>query len=392
MRIGVGKEIKPGETRAGLMPEQVARLVHEGHVLYVEIGAGVGSGFVDAEYEAAGAKAVAKRELYERCDLIVKVKAPLDEEVSLLGPHHTLFTYLHLDGNAPVEYAQQLCATGGVGIAYEWVEKATGELPLLSPMSDITGVLFARRSMELLMSHAGMLGGDYVEGCPPARALVIGLGHIGKHASKVFLRNGFDLTVVDIEPERALDSLAERLGDAAGDGWRKRIEVITSSEDDPLATQQAIAARLPATDILICAAVRRPSLPVSRCRYLVTRQMIALMQPGRIVCDATASMRDLVETCVPTEILDETYVEEGVVHYNPDHIPALTPRPATRLLTQATFPYLRELAAKGWREALTDNLELRGGLMYAEGAFWHPVTCKAKGLPLTSYEVLFPPS
>jgi alanine dehydrogenase len=177
MRIGIGKELKPGEKRVGLMPEQAATLVQDGHAVYVEVGAGIGSGFADTDYQAAGAQAVPKQEMYERCDLIVKVKAPLDEEVPLLGPHHTLFTYLHFDGNASPEYGRQLCATGGVGIAYEWGQKSTGELPLLSPMSDITGVLFARRSMELLMGHAGMLGGDYVEGCPPARALVIGLGH-----------------------------------------------------------------------------------------------------------------------------------------------------------------------------------------------------------------------
>ena len=337
MRVGVLKERKRDERRVALRPDQTAALVAAGHEVLVEPGAGLASGFADADYAGSGAALDGRERIYDASELLLKVKCPLPEEYGFLKRGHIVFAYLHFDENIAPSEIERIVATGITGIAYEWVEKS-GTLPLLTPMSEITGAIFALRAMELLVEHAGVLGGGYVDGWPESQAIVIGAGHIGSNAINVLLRNRFRVVVVDKHPE----TIEMRIRPYVDLGmWSDaRPEIIRFDESSPGASLEEIRRHLPETAIVICAAVRRPSLPKSRCEYLIDRAGVAAMPEGSVLCDATACDRDLIETAVSSESLTETYVEEGTVHYNCDHIPSLVPATATKLLTDATFPYV----------------------------------------------------
>ena len=376
--IGIPRERMQEENRVGLMPDQVAVLVRAGHAVRVEAGAGENAGFPDARYREAGARICSKEEAFG-ADLIVKVKCPLREEYPLLKAGKTLFAYLHFDGNLPAEEIRAIAATGITAIAYEWVE-VDGQVPLLAPMSRISGVLFARRAMELLLAGQKHLGGAYGLDGDPARAMVIGAGHIGAYAIQTLARNDVRLVVVDKHPE----TLDERIR-AAWPGWTPACaeEVIRFDEDRPEESVRAIRERLPRVDTLLGCAMRRAKLPVERMRYLVDRAAVATMRPGSILTDATANIRDLFETAVPTLGLRETYAECGVVHYNCEHIPSLAAKTSTQLLTRATFPYVRRLAEDAVR-ALADSLPLRLGTMCCRGRVTHPYTAAKKGFACAS--------
>ena len=377
MIIGVPRECMRDEQRVGLMPSQVAQLVAEGHRVGVEAGAGCAAGFADDAYRLAGAALCGKAEAFG-AELVVKVKCPLADEYRYLRTGQTVFTYLHFDGNAAAADILAMVGSGFTGIAYEWVEEQ-GRYPLLEPMSRITGALFARRALDMLLTARGHIGGGYGLGCPPARAMVIGLGHIGAHATDVLARNDVSLVLVDKHPE----TIDVRLR-AIQTAWTgSRVErVIAFDENDPDSAVRALRAELPRIDILIGAAVRRPCLTRERCRYLVDRAAVATMRPGSILCDATANIRDFFETAVPTLGLHETYEECGVIHYNCEHLPSLAAHSATLLLTNATFPYVRRLAA-GLRQALINSPGLRRGTMCHAGRLTDALTARNKDLEWT---------
>lgn len=380
MRIGVAKERMRDEYRVGLEPGHVEELVAAGHRVRVEAGAGAQAGHADAMYAAAGAEVCGAEAAYD-ADLVVKVKCPLPEEYPLLKAGQTLFTYLHFDGNAPVEDIAAIVATGVTGIAYEWVEE-DGRYPLLEPMSRITGVLFARRALDLLLKGRKHVGGAYGLGLEPARAMVVGVGTIGSRAAGVLARNGLDLTLVDKHP----DTLDERMR-AIWPGWTPDCAPrrIAFDERDPDPAVRALRAELPGTDILIGSAVRRPTLPPERCRFLVDRAALGTMKPGSVLCDATANIRDFFETAMPVLGMDETYVECGVTHYNCEHIPSSAAHSSTRLLTQATFPYVRRLAG-GVAAALRASRALRRGTMCRAGRLTDPLTARNKAMACTPIE------
>ncbi len=384
MEIGLLKERKRDERRVGLQPEQVSELTQAGHSVYVETGAGKAVGHDDDDYGAAGAEIVSQAEVYERARLLVKVKCPLPEEYQFLGPDHILFTYLHFDENIPPARLMQIVETGVAGIAYEWVE-VDGRFPLLWPMSELTGAVCARKTMSLLMERAGLLGGRYTSEWPASRAMVIGAGHIGANAINVLVKNCFALTVVDKHPETLESRLRPYLDMEA---WSAAApEVIPFDESRPDESVGALRERLPETDIVICAAVRRPTLPKAVCEYLIRREDVATMRPGSVISDATACDRDFIETCVSTESLTETYVEEGVVHYNCDHMPSLVAKTATRLLTKATFPYVHALCA-GFEQAIRDNQALAKAVMCYRGRLAHACSAKKKNLEYTELAAL----
>jgi len=384
MRVGVLVERKHDERRVSLRPDQAAALVADGHEVLVESGAGVASGFEDAEYSAAGAALAKREEVYDRAGLLLKVKCPLPEEYGFLRAGRVLFAYLHFDENVAPSEIERIAATGITGIAYEWVEK-DGTLPLLAPMSEITGAIFALRAIGLLIEHSGVLGGGYVSGWPASQAMVIGAGRIGSNAINVLLRNRFRLVVVDKHPE----TIEERVRPYVDPGvWSEALpEVVPFDESDPASSVEEIRRRLPATQIVISAAVRRPSLPKSRCEYLIDRAGVASMPGGSVLCDATACDRDLIETAVSSESLTETYVEAGTVHYNCDHVPSLVPATATKLLTDATFPYVRKLAG-GFDVAARSSAPLRGAVMCHRGRLTHTYSAEKKGLPHVSLDEL----
>ena len=290
---------------------------------------------------------------------------------------------MHFDGNAQREDNEAIVARGVTGNADEWVE-VDGGYPLLDVMSRITGVLFARRALDLLLAGRRHLGGAYGLGTARARAMVVGSGHIGANAIAVLARNDVDLVLVD----KHVDTLDARLA-AVWPGWRAECagRRIRFDEERPDESVAQLRAELPGVDVLIGAAVRRPSCPKARCPYLVDRAAVAAMRPVRVLFDATAEMRNFFETAVPTTGMDETYVECGVVHYNCEHIPSMAAHTSTQLLTAATFPFVKALAS-GPDEALRGSASLRRGTMCRAGWLTDELTASRKNLPHRSVESL----
>jgi alanine dehydrogenase len=387
MRIGVPKERKTDETRVALRPDQAAKLIIKGHSVLIESGAGVKAGFEDCEYEKAGAKIVDVRKLFKNSKLILKVKCPLESEYDLLTDEHILFTYLHFDENIKAENISRIVSRGVTGIAYEWVEM-DGHFPLLEPMSELTGAVFARKSMGLLMEHKGLLGGRYMEHWPSATAMVIGAGHIGCNAVNVFAQNHFRIILVDKHPETLKTRLANYV--KAPTLMSADINAIRFDENRPDRSMSEIQKHLDTTDILICAAVRRQTLPKEKCEYLIRREDVSTMTRNSVICDATACDKDLIETCISSSSLKYTYVEEGVIHYNCDHIPALVAGTSTRILTEATFPYVEILADKSIVEAFESSGPLAAGVMCFGGKLTHEYSAKKKHLEFTPLGELIP--
>lgn len=381
MKIGLGKEVKTDERRVALTPEGARQLIRDAHSVFVEADAGSGAGFGDEDYAGAGAMVVGKPDLYETCEFILKVKQPIGDEIGLLRPGQVLFTYLHLDENAPPQYALSLRDTGVSAIAYEWVESDDGSHPLLLPMSEITGCLFAKRGIELLTRHKGILAGGYHPKTEPARALLIGLGTIGRFAARTILMNGLLLTICDKHPDSVMERLRRTVPPHVLQESADQIQIIHSSETEFRYTQEAITRELPSCDMLLCAAVRRPSLSAASCPHLITRDMLRKMAPGSVVIDATACDKDLVETAVSSPQLYHTDDVDGVIHYSCDHIPALTPVTSSKLLANATLPYVRALAQNGFVGAVRSEPALARGVMCASGKLVHRYVCEKKGLP-----------
>lgn len=389
MIIGIPKETKQDERRVSLRPDHTASLINMGHKVLIETLAGEAAGFEDQAYEEAGARIVPLDNIYSDGELILKIKNPSLEELSMYHEDQILFTYLHLDENAPSNYAYSLAGTGVSAIAYEWVEKPEGVFPLLAPMSELTGILAAKRGAELLTQHAGLLGGRYHPSAEAARVLLIGVGTIGVNALKYFLMNGLKVIIVDKNPdtleERVLKTIAKGLWGRSSGFIEKYIHF---DEDVPEAAKSEICEVLPKIDILLNCAVRRPSLPKEKMEYLITRRMVGLMQKKRILIDATACDRDLIETVVSSPSLTQTYMDNGVIHYNCDHLPSLASTTATQMLTDKTFPYAQIIANNGFLEAIRMDKGLCRGCMTHNGKFYHPYVCQKKGLPLSKIEDL----
>lgn len=367
MIIGIPKEIKIGETRVAITPEELKEFVKQGHKVLIESVAGEKSGFSDTDYEATGGIIVGKEELFSDAELILKIKQPYAEEMPYFREDQTLFTYLHLDGNAPREYTEELLKLGICAIAYEWVEKEDGTHPLLIPMSEITGNLVAQIGLELLTypnGEKGIFAGG-IEGLDPARVTIIGGGIIGCNAANYALRVGTKVTIVDKHPW----DLSERL---------KRyvpahlVEVVDGVESD----ESNIRSLLPQTDLLINCAVRRPDFKEP---HLITREMLKLMEKGSILIDATASDHDMVETCKVTSHLEPTFVVDGIIHYCVDNVPAAVPRTSTLALTSKTLPYALEIANKGFWRAVSENEELAKGVMFVKDKIVSKLIADLKG-------------
>lgn len=379
MKIGIPKERKKDEHRVALMPHQVHELTRQGHKIFVESSAGIEAGFVDNNYIDAGAEIVGQEDVYEAGDLILKVKCPLPEESHFYGRGKTLFAYLHFDENIPPEIIRQIVDTGVVGIAYEWVQEGS-IFPLLQPMSELTGVLFASRATELLMAHKGKLPGKYFANQQPARAMVIGAGHIGSNAIRYLLKNGVRTTIVDKHPETLENRVCRYIEKKEWKKWLADIEIIHFKQDEPEQGVDAIRQKLPETDIVICSAVRRPDFPKDKCEFLIDREGVKSMEPKSVICDATACDRDYIETCVSSSSLTEIECIEGIIHYACDHIPSYVPQTSTHLLTTATFPYIC-LLANGVKQAIKRNEALRKAVMCYEGEFTHKKSADKKNLP-----------
>jgi alanine dehydrogenase len=385
MNIGVLKERKTDERRVALMPKQVSVLIEGGHKIYIERGAGTNSGYSDAAYQENGAIIAEQSDVYKYARLLLKVKCPLQDEYRFLSKKHILFTYLHFDENISQQNITTLINSKASMISYEWVED-NGHYPLLQPMSELTGAVFARKSIDLLMTNAGLLGGQYNASWERATAMVIGAGNIGLNAMNVFLRNNYKVIVIDKHPETLRERMLPLMGDLELENGK--VEIVKFDESNSIESVNKIRLLLPTTDIVINAAVRRSTFPKSTCEFIITKEDLSLMKPNSILCDATACDNDYIETAISSESLSDWYKVDGVVHYNCDHIPSLVANTATQLLTTATYPYIRLLADNDFEGAVGLSQPLYKGASAYKGRLTHQYSAVKKGMEFSVLEEL----
>ncbi|MDD4913909.1 MAG: alanine dehydrogenase [Methylococcales bacterium] len=334
MKIGLIKEIKTKENRVGLTPAGVAALAANGHQVYVEQGAGTGSGFGDEAYRQAGAAGiVSTAEAWDQ-ELVVKVKEPVASEFRFLK-QQIVFTYFHLAG-VPWELTAALLAGKTSAVAYETLEDGNGRLPLLAPMSAVAGNMAVQMGCHFLAAHHGgkgvMLGS--VLGKKYGKVLIVGDGVVGSHAARTAIGLGANVTVAGLFPENA-DRLHREIS--------ADIEFIQSSPE-------TIAAQLPDTDLLVGAVL----VHGARAEHLVTENMIKTMLPGSVAVDVSIDQGGCIETAHATTHDDPVYLQHGVIHYCVSNMPGAYPRTSTLALTDATLPYVLKLADHGLSALKTD--------------------------------------
>ena len=357
MLVGVPKEIKNNENRVAMTPAGVHELVSRGHKVMIQSGAGVGSGFADADYLGAGAELVAKAEdIWAKAEMIVKVKEPIEPEYPLMRKGQILFTYLHLAASRPCTDA--LVASGTTAIAYETVQVGRA-LPLLQPMSEVAGRLSAQIGAFQLMKTKGgvgiLMGG--VPGTPRAKVVVIGGGVAGTEAAYVANGMGADVVVIDLSLPR-LREIEERFNG----------EVQTR-----VSTAYEIAEQLSDADLVIGSVL----IPGEKAPKLVTDEMVSKMKPGSVLVDIAIDQGGCFENSRPTTHDDPTFEVHNSIYYCVANMPGAVPATSTRALTNATLPYVVALANKGWSKALADDPALLQGLNVHEGVIAHPAVAHA---------------
>lgn len=364
MEIGVPKEIKDREFRVGLTPSSVKTLVEAGHVVFIETGAGSGSGFKDGDYRQAGAKVVETAgEAWGR-ELVVKVKEPLAAEFAFLKAAQILFTYLHLAAARPLTEA--LIAAGTTAIAYETVELDDRRLPLLTPMSIIAGrlaVQFGARYLEKQQGGRGVLLGG-VPGVKPGKVVILGGGIVGTEAAKIAIGMGAQVQIIDLNVDR-LAYLETLFG--------SRAEYLYSSSAQ-------IAESIPDADLAIGAVL----VPGKRAPILVSRELVRQMQPGSVLIDVAIDQGGCIETLRPTSHSQPSYIEDGIVHVGIPNMPGAVPWTATQSLNNSTLPYILQLTDCGL-EALESDPALAKGVNIQAGRIVHPaIAATFPDLPSTS--------
>jgi len=366
MRIGVPKEIKVHEYRVGLVPFGVRELVSTGHEVFVQSGAGAGIGLDDDAYASAGARILSTaKEVFDRADLIVKVKEPQLDECRLMHEGQAIFTYLHLAPDP--QQAKALIAAGATAIAYETVGAPDGSLPLLTPMSEVAGRMSVQVGAASLQKASGgrgvLLGG--VPGVPPAKVVILGGGVSGTSAAEMAVGMRADVTVVDVSLRklRALDAT-----------FGGRLKTCAS-------TAAAIESLVREADLVIGAVL----VAGAAAPKVVTREMVRQMKPGSVIVDIAIDQGGCVETSRPTTHAEPTYIEEGVVHYCVTNMPGAVPRTSTFALTNATLPYVKALAQHGIEEAMTLDPYLAQGLNVHAGAITHEAVARALDMPYRPY-------
>ena len=367
--VGVPKEIKDNEQRVSMQPDGVTELVHHGHEVIVEKGAGKGAGFEDEEYESGGARLVGSAgEVFESADLIVKVKEPAPEEYDLFREGQQLFTYLHLAADKGL--TEFLMERKIDSIAYETVELPDGSLPLLTPMSEVAGrmaVQAAAHHLESTQGGAGLLLGG-VPGTPAARVTIIGGGVVGTEAAKIALGMRAIVSVLDTNPKR-LAYLSD---------------IFEGRADLVIPNRARTAAYVRGADVVIGAVL----VAGAKAPKIVTRDMVASMRDGSVIVDVAVDQGGCVETSRPTTHSDPTYVEEGVVHYCVANIPGAVARTSTLALTSVTLPYLLEIADHGVEGAASSDPVLAKGLSTLRGSLVSEPVAEAHGLPHEDAEKL----
>ena len=366
MTIGVPKEIKAQENRVALLPSAAYQLVRHGREVFVERGAGAGSGYPDADYEHAGATLVAEHaEVFARADLIVKVKEPLPSEYPLLRAGQVLFTYLHLAANR--ELTEALLKSGTTCIAYETIE-VNRRLPLLEPMSEIAGRMSVLVGGYFLAKHCGgtgtLLGG--VPGVLPGKVVVLGGGAAGVNAARMATGLGADVTILEVDLERM-----------------RFLDITLHTAHTLYSNEAHLMELLPSVDLLIGAVL----VPGAKAPKLIRRDMLRRMRPGSVLVDIAIDQGGCAETSRPTTHHDPVFTEEGVLHYCVANMPAAYARTATQALTNVTYRYVEQLADLGLAEACQRLPALLGGINVQAGQLTCRAVAEAHGLPWQAAKV-----
>lgn len=351
MIIGVPKEIKEQENRVSVTPAAVYQLIRRGHQVLVEKEAGTGAGFPDEAYIKIGAEMIeAHAEVFERAEMIVKVKEPLPSEYALLRKGQLLFTYLHLAAN--LKLTEALMASGCTAVAYETIE-VNRRLPLLEPMSEIAGRMSALVGAYTLAKHAGgsgvLLGG--VPGVLPGKVLVLGGGVAGVNAARMATGLGADVHILEVDLERM-----------------RFLDMTLHSAHTVFSNETQLMELLPAVDLLIGAVL----VPGAKAPKLITREMLRSMKPGSVMVDIAVDQGGCAETTRPTTHENPTYVEEGVIHYCVANMPGAYARTATQALINVTHGYIELLADNGIADACKKQPAVLGGINVMNGK----LTCK----------------
>ena len=368
MIIGLPKEIKKNEYRVAATPSAVADLVRRGNTVLFETDCGVGSGFANADYIAAGGKECSHEEVYRGCDMLYKVKEIESAEYDLLHEGQIVFTYLH--SNAHPDMAKELMARGVTGIAYEDITDAAGGFPALAPMSVLAGkggFLAALYFAQSVHGGNGLLL-NRIPGVPTPEVTIIGCGNSGMGAAELAAAFGNKVTILDVN-WKAME--------AAKDKLPANVEFLYSNREN-------LVTCLKRTDVLINCIL----WPKTRKDHLVNREDLKMMKSGALIIDVACDDAGAIETCVSTTHDDPVYYEEGILHYCVDNIPSAFARTASIMLSNATLPYLLEMANKGAEKALKENPHLRKGLTAYDGKLTLQETALKQNRPLTDVEEL----
>ncbi|MBI4658217.1 MAG: alanine dehydrogenase [Verrucomicrobia bacterium] len=360
MIIAVPKEIKEQEFRVALPPSAAYQLIQRGHQVLVERGAGAGAGFPDTDYAHAGATVLDDHAtLFERAELVVKVKEPQPSEYSLLRPGQNLFTYLHLAANRELTLA--LMESGVTALAYETIE-VNGRLPLLEPMSEIAGRMSVLVGGYYLAKHRGgsgvLLGG--VPGVLPGRVVILGGGVSGVNAARMGTGLGADVTILEVDLERM-----------------RFLDITLHTAHTLYSNENHLMDLLPNVDLLIGAVL----VPGAKAPRLIKREMLRRMRPGSVLVDIAIDQGGCAETSRPTTHDAPVFIEEGITHYCVANMPAAYARTATQALTNVTYPYIELLADYGLEEACQKQPNLVNGINVLNGQITYRAVSDAHGLP-----------
>lgn len=368
MIIGTPKEIKAHENRIALTPHVALELTRSGHDVLIEKTAGESSGFSNLDYESVGCEIInSSKEIFERADMIVKVKEPQPEEMAMCRPDLTMFTYFHFA--ADEQLTKNFRDTGATAIAYETIMLEDHSLPLLIPMSEVAGRMAVQEGAKYLEKYHGgrgiLLGG--VPGVEPATVTILGGGIVGTNAAHIAAGLGANVYIMDINLNRLryLDEIMP-----------KNVHTIYSN-------QYNIREILSRTDLLVGAVL----IPGAKAPKLVTRDMLSLMMPGSVIVDVAVDQGGCIETCKPTTHDDPIYEVDGIIHYCVANMPGAVPYTSTTALTNATNPYIQILANDGITNALQNDASLLKGLNMFKGHVTHQGVSDAFGLEYTKPEI-----
>jgi alanine dehydrogenase len=365
MVVGVPKEIKADENRVALVPSGVGALTAHGHTVLVQAGAGVGSGIPDAAYRAAGARIVkGAKPIWQRAELIMKVKEPLGPELKWLREGQIIYTYLHLASDEKLTRA--LMRAGVTGIGYETIQLEDGTLPLLTPMSEVAGRLAVQKGAQCLESIVGGMGIliSGVSGVRPADVVIIGAGVAGSNACRVAVGMGAHVSVLDVKPQK----LAYLY-----DAMQGQVTTIMSNKAN-------IEEEVADADLVIASVL----VPGAKAPKLISKALVKRMRAGSVLVDIAIDQGGCAETSRPTTHSEPTFIAHEVVHYCVANMPGAVPRTSTYALTNVTLEYALLIADAGFKRAIARSEALHRGVNVHEGGIWHPGVASAFGMEVAA--------